>query len=274
MPRARQDGCAAATLPGLAGSAAPELEEYGMQLHVNLIEQAPLALWLSRNAGLGVAAAALTMSGSEAGAATLGQFRFEDMRANGVEMRRDAEGIRVSMPRTAWQDPVRQPLADRDYMAVVPADFHNGVIEVDVKGSLAPGAPEFARAFVGIAFRIAAGKFEQFYIRPTNGIAEDQVRRNHSVQYVSYPDYRFDRLRREAPERFETAADIAPDRWVHMRIEVAGSEARLYLDRRTNPTMIVKDLKLGAAQRGAIGLWVETATIAHFRNLKVTPAGR
>lgn len=204
--------------------------------------------------------------------ASLGQFGFEEFTANGVEIARDKDGLRVSMPRSAWQDPAREALADRDCMAVVPADFQNGVIEVDVMGELAPGAPDFARGFVGVAFRIGGGKFEQFYLRPTNGIADDQVRRNHSVQYAAYPDYRFGRLRRESPERYETAADIAPGRWTHMRIEVSGAEARLHLDRRPNPHLIVKDLKLGTDQRGGIGLWVETATIAHFRNLRVTHA--
>jgi hypothetical protein len=155
-------------------------------------------------------------------------------------------------------------------MALLPVEFGNGTIEVELKSTIAPGAPAFARGFAGIAFRVADGKFEKIYLRPTNGIADDMVRRNHSVQYASFPDFRFDRLRREAPERYETAADIAPDRWIHMRIEVVGERAQLYLDRRANPVLIVNDLKLGAGRIGRIGLWVETGTIAHFRNLKIT----
>lgn len=221
-----------------------------------------------------LAAIAIGLTAASGRQASLGQFEFKDFTAHGVDIARDKDGLRVSMPRSAWQDPAREALADRDYMAVVPADFHDGVIEVDVKGELAPDAPAFARGFVGVAFRIADGKFEQFYLRPANGVVDDQVRRNHSVQYVAYPDFKFDRLRREFPERYETAADIAPGKWTHMRIEVSGSEARLYLDRRANPAMIVKDLKLGAGQRGGVGLWVETATVAHFRNLRITHATR
>lgn len=190
----------------------------------------------------------------------------------GVDLAISEDVLQVTMPQTAWQDPAREPLSDRDFLALVPVEFGDGTIEVEVMGSLAEGAPAFARGFVGIAFRITDGSFEKIYLRPTNGIADDQVRRNHSVQYAAFPDFRFDRLRREAPERYETAADIAPDRWIHMRIEVSGVQARLYLDHRPNPVLLVNDLKLGADRRGAVGLWVETGTVAQFRNLRITHA--
>src|SRR6185503_6495737 len=65
--------------------------------------------------------------------------------------------------------------------------FQDGVIEIDLAGEPGPGAAAGARGFVGMAFRIApdASKFECFYLRPTNGRADDQVRRNHSTQYIS-----------------------------------------------------------------------------------------
>src|ERR1700674_555667 len=63
--------------------------------------------------------------------------------------------------------------------------FHNGTIEVDVAGKPRAGAPSDARGFIGVAFRVTAepSKYERVYIRPTNGRADDQVRRNHSTQY-------------------------------------------------------------------------------------------
>ncbi len=193
-----------------------------------------------------------------------------DFHINGVDLTRDREGLRVELPRRLWQDPAREALSDRDFMAWLPVDFHDGTIEVEMKGDLAAGAPAFARGFVGLAFRHDGAKFESIYLRPANGVADDQVRRNHSVQYVAFPDFRFDRLRRESPERYESAADIAPGRWVHVRIEVSGSTARLYLDRRASPVLIINDLKLGAGQRGGVGLWIETATVAHFRKLRIS----
>ena len=102
--------------------------------------------------------------------------------------------------------PYRGP--DMDTFAYVPGlNFHDGTIEVDVAGSPLPTAPSGARGFVGVAFRIDenGGSFscEGLYIRPTNGRAQDQVRRNRSTQYFSYPGYDFDRLRREAPGQYE-----------------------------------------------------------------------
>ncbi len=168
--------------------------------------------------------------------------------------------------------PYRGP--DEDTFAFVPGlDFHDGTIEVDVAGSLLPTALPGARGFIGIAFRIdaAGGGFshEGFYIRPANGRAEDQVRRNHSTQYFSYPGYDFDRLRREAPDRYESYADVVPDEWVHLRIEVSGAAARLYVGAATQPVLIVNDLKHGPDAHGTVGLWVDNGTNGHFRNLSV-----
>src|SRR5258705_11875543 len=88
-------------------------------------------------------------------------------------------------------------------------EFNNGTIEVKVLSRLLPNAPESARGFIGIAFRIndSNSKFECIYIRPTNGRADDQLRRNHSIQYYSFPDYKFERLRKDAPGAYETYAN-------------------------------------------------------------------
>jgi hypothetical protein len=165
---------------------------------------------------------------------------------------------------------------DTDTFAFVPGlDFHDGTIEVDVAGSLLPGAPPDARGFIGIAFRIDAesGGFasEGFYIRPTNGRAEDQVRRNRSTQYFSYPGYDFDRLRREAPGRYESYADLVPGEWTHLRIEVSGATARFYVGDAAQPALIVRDLKRGADAHGTVGLFVGVGTDGHFRNMSVRP---
>ena len=79
------------------------------------------------------------------------------------------------------------------------APFSSGVIEAEVAGAPAPGAAEGARGFVGIAFRLQEDRktYDAFYLRPTNGRAEDQERRNHSVQYISHPEWPWFRLRKE-----------------------------------------------------------------------------
>ncbi|WP_276371913.1 hypothetical protein [Chryseolinea sp. H1M3-3] len=151
--------------------------------------------------------------------------------------------------------------------------FHNGTIEVELAGKPKNTAVEAARGFVGIAFRINGGdtKFECIYLRPTNGRAEDQVRRNHSVQYISYPDYSWERLRKETPGKYESYVDLEVGKWTKVKIVVHDGTAKLYVHEAKQPSLIVSDLKHGERERGAIGLWVGSGTEAHFRNLIVIP---
>lgn len=181
--------------------------------------------------------------------------------------------FQVTMPASATQDPAREALTDRDFMAWVPMDLGDGTIEVDVASVLAPDAPDYARGFIGLAFRIGAdNSFESIYLRPANARVDDQVRRNHTVQYVAYPEYPFPRLRREEPEKYETHVDIGLAEWIRMRIELQGTTARLFINDAPHPTLVVSDMKLGGAQRGGVGLWIEAGTIGYFSNLRITPA--
>ncbi len=90
-------------------------------------------------------------------------------------------------------------------LVIIPdVNFKNGVIEVEVSGQPAPGAFAQARGFVGVAFRVKEAEpyeYEAFYLRPTNAREHNQVQRNHSLQYVSHPDYPWYRLRKETPEK-------------------------------------------------------------------------
>src|SRR5262245_1096890 len=96
------------------------------------------------------------------------------------------------------QDPTQNV---ESYVLVQGPSMQDGEIEVDVAGRPGEGANEGARGFVGVAFRIRADRsaFECFYLRPTNGRADDQLRRNHSTQYISFPEFPWERLRRETP---------------------------------------------------------------------------
>ena len=153
-------------------------------------------------------------------------------------------------------------------------DFLNGVIEAEIAGDLAPGAGGAARGFVGIAFRVQENleAYDAFYLRPTNGRAEDQERRNHSVQYISPPEWPWSRLRKETPSKYEAYVDLVPGAWTKIKIEVRGEQARLYVHDNEQPTLIVKDLKSGADGHGGVALWLEPGTVAHFRNLTVKPS--
>ncbi len=148
--------------------------------------------------------------------------------------------------------------------------FGDGSIELELAGAPGSNAVGGARGFVGIAFHVASdpGKYEAFYLRPTNGRADDQVRRNHSAQYISHPDYPWERLRKEFPEKYESYVDLESGAWTKIRVEVKGISARLFVHGQAQPTLIVNDLKLGAT-KGGIALWIGPGTEAHFRNLHV-----
>lgn len=156
------------------------------------------------------------------------------------------------------------------YALVKDASFRDGVIEVDLAGQPAAGAGAGARGFIGIAFRIRDdGRYEYIYLRPTNGRADDQVRRNHSTQYSSHPDFDFARSRQEAPEKYESYVDLQPGVWTKYKIEVDGAKARLYVNGAEQPCLIVNDLKLGPRE-GGVALWIGPGTEGYFSNLKIT----
>jgi hypothetical protein len=151
-------------------------------------------------------------------------------------------------------------------------DFKDGTIQVDVAGAPRAGAPPDSRGFIGLSFRTGAGGewTEVFYLRPTNGRAEDQLRRNHAVQYAADPEFPWHRLRKESPGVYESYADLEAGAWTSMRIEVAGTTARLYVNGASQPCLIVNDLKHGG-RSGRIALWAHVETDAYFGPIAVTP---
>jgi hypothetical protein len=158
-----------------------------------------------------------------------------------------------------------------DTLALLPKpSFQDGTIDVDVVGRPRPGSFEGARGFVGVLFRSSsdASSYECIYLRPTNGRADDQLRRNHSTQYISEPGFEFDRLRKEAPGVYESYVDLEPGVWTHMRIEVSGARARLFVNGSAQPVLIVNDLKRGVSS-GQVGLWIGTGTEAFFSSLQI-----
>ncbi|GGH24853.1 hypothetical protein GCM10007423_08620 [Dyadobacter endophyticus] len=170
------------------------------------------------------------------------------------------------------KDTLVRKVDEPTFAKVKGVDFKNGTIEVKVLSRLLNDAPDYARGFIGVAFRIDGqnSKYESIYIRPTNGRADDQVRRNHSIQYYSYPEYKFDVLRKQAPEKYESYADMELNKWISLRVEVKGSNAKLFIDNNPQPSLVVNDLKLGSDTSGGIALWVEVGTEGFFSDLKIS----
>jgi hypothetical protein len=167
--------------------------------------------------------------------------------------------------------------ADVDYIDQptflrLPMTLRDGRIEVDIRSGLTTSAPEYARGFAGIAYRIAgdAHRFESIYVRPLNGLSlfPPPPREARAVQYFAYPDWPYHRLRDEFPSLgFEAGADIRPGTWHRLTIELDERAVRVTID-GTDVLMI--DGTLDEPRAGGIGLWVDIGTEAFFANLRVT----
>lgn len=151
-------------------------------------------------------------------------------------------------------------------------DFENGTIEVKMYSELKVPAPYSGIAgFIGLFFRVQEddSAFESIYVRPKVGRSSRQRFRNHSVQYFSYPDYKFDTLRKIAPFEYEGSAPTALNEWFTMRIEVNGESAEMFINDERYSSFVV-DKMLGKTKKGFVGLYVDIGTIGYFRDLKVT----
>jgi hypothetical protein len=157
------------------------------------------------------------------------------------------------------------------YVKIANLEMENGSVEVKVLSQIMENSPfPAARGFIGVGYHVASDNqnFEGIYLRPSNGRADDQLRRNHSVQYFAYPGYNFGRLRREANGVYETYADIGINEWITMRVEFEGEKATLYINNQKAPSFLVQK-KLGTSKKGSVALWVEIGTIGYFKELKV-----
>ncbi|MBC7775758.1 MAG: alpha/beta fold hydrolase [Phycisphaerae bacterium] len=157
------------------------------------------------------------------------------------------------------------------YVKLDNVQLENGVIEVKMLSRIQNPSPfEFAQGFIGLAFRIDENDkgFESIYLRPKVGRSDNQKSRNKTVQYFAYPDFKFDRLRKEFPEMYETAAPVNINEWITMRIEVNGERVELFVNDAKYSTMIVPKM-LGKTTTGGIGLWVDIGTEGYFKDLKI-----
>jgi hypothetical protein len=152
-------------------------------------------------------------------------------------------------------------------------DFENGTIEIKMYSQIqnpSPYAP--AAGFIGLYYRIAEEDkaFESIYLRPKVGRINNQMARNHAVQYFSYPHAKFQTLRDKYPAgSYEGSAPVALNEWITMRIEVNGETAEMFINNMKYSSFIVNKM-LGTTKKGGIGLYVDIATIGYFKDLKVT----
>jgi hypothetical protein len=161
---------------------------------------------------------------------------------------------------------------DMPTFVALPAAFENGTIEVDILSRLNGKGPPDARAFAGIAYRIAGDheRFEAVYVRPLNGskASPPPPRDQRAVQYFAYPEWKYERLREKYPDgRYEAGADIGPDEWIHLKIDV---DTQVKVTINGTETLAIADTK-GKQAAGSIGLFVDIGTEAFFSNLVLAP---
>lgn len=169
------------------------------------------------------------------------------------------------------KDPKIIDVDEPTFARLLNSDIQDGEIEVKVYSQLLPDAPDFARGFIGIAFRINEdnSKFESIYIRPTNSRINDQLRRNRSTQYFSYPNHKFDVFRRTDAGKYESYVDIDVKEWIDFKVIIKGETAQLFINHSLQPVLVVNDLKHGFS-KGSIALWTEVGTDAYFKDLVIT----
>lgn len=133
-------------------------------------------------------------------------------------------------------------------------EFANGVIEVDV-------AFEGGRCFAGIMFRIHQGEnYEDFYLRPHKSKFPDALQYTPVVKGLGC-------WQLFNGDGFTAVAVIPYDQWIHVKLEVSGTQARVFLDNAETPALVINDLRFGAI-KGKIGLKAPNNGLAHFANFK------
>jgi hypothetical protein len=152
------------------------------------------------------------------------------------------------------------------------SELQDGVVEVDIAVHIVVPPGVRMLGFTGIAFRARAdgSHYDMFYLRPRNALAEDQLMRNHSVQYVAKPGFDWSPLRRRWPAVYEAWTDLKPEVWTHVRIELHGRAARLFLNGSAEPALTVNGMK-GEDLKGGIALWGYPGEESYFANLRITP---
>jgi hypothetical protein len=203
---------------------------------------------------------------------------FKDVTAQDVKLQstvyQGRPALKVELTDALQQRILNGQGSNNPAFALLPVDFQNGTIEVDIAAEVnGKGAPD-ARAFAGVAFHIPPdfSKYEAVYLRMTNGRlvqpAPPEPRISRAIQYTAHPDFHWQVSRKDFPGKYERGANIAPAMWIHFRLEISGSQVKAYVNDEKEPALTVEDMKLGNTN-GKIGLWLDDGTAAYFSNIKI-----
>ena len=143
-------------------------------------------------------------------------------------------------------------------------EFENGTIEFDVKGK-----DVLQRSFVGVVFHVLNEEtFNAIYFRPFN--FKKPERASHSVQYISHPEFTWQKLRTEFPEQFENPVNPVPnpDDWFHAKVVVDWPNVKVYVENNIEPSLDVK--MKSTFKKGKVGFWAGNGSDGWYKNLVVT----
>ncbi|WP_242083874.1 hypothetical protein [Aestuariivivens sediminis] len=145
-------------------------------------------------------------------------------------------------------------------------EFEKGIIEIELLGENNPG-----KSFIGVAFNIHdEDTYEAVYFRPFNFVAEEQIRREHMVQYIYHPEFTWNKLRSERTGIFEKAISTPPDPddWFKASIHIKENSVEVYVNDLSEPSLVVD--RLSATKSKKIGVWTGFGSSGRFKNLIVT----
>lgn len=138
--------------------------------------------------------------------------------------------------------------------------FRDGSMEVDVS------MPDDERGFAYIQFRKQDEREgEIVYLRMHKSGQPDAVQ--YAPRYNAVTAWQL-----YHGEGYTAPATFSKDAWTRFKIDVRGSEARIYVGEADEPVMVVPDLKRGG-EPGRIGLLATVAAGVYFSNFRYTLAG-
>lgn len=179
------------------------------------------------------------------------------------------EGVRVRLEPSREEGVPGVDYVDQPTFLLLPDRLDTGTIAVDVRASIRHGVSEMSRGFAGLAFHITDDftRFECVYLRPANGTRENPPppRDQRAIQYFSYPNWPFDRLREERAEEYERPADVGLDTWTRLTVQISAEKVTALVDGEE----VLQVLRLDPAPGSGVGLFVDIGTDAHFANVTV-----
>jgi hypothetical protein len=132
-------------------------------------------------------------------------------------------------------------------------EMRDGVVDVDV-------STPANRGFFGIQFRIAGNNAEWVYLRQHKSGQPD------ALQYTPVLNTGLNWQLFNGPG-FTGPVDIPKNTWFHLRLEVTGAQAKLYVKDMDQPVLVMPDLKSGI-QKGQVALAVLTGA-TYFSNFEI-----